>query len=50
VGRPDNPGVLCDAVGARLPRPTSIRLGSKLFTAAQIRDIVENLDVVLFPR
>src|SRR5881394_2212776 len=29
---------------------TSIRLGSKLFTAAQIRDIVENLDVVLFPQ
>ena len=27
-----------------------IRLGGKLFTAAQIRDIVENLDVVLFPQ
>jgi len=28
---------------------SAIRLGSKLFTAAQIRDIVDNLDVVLFP-
>jgi murein tripeptide amidase MpaA len=28
----------------------SIRLGGKHFTAAQIRDIVENLDIVVFPQ
>jgi murein tripeptide amidase MpaA len=28
----------------------SIRLGKKTFTAAQVRDIVENIDVILFPQ
>ena len=28
----------------------SVRLGGESFTAAQIREIVEEMDVVLFPR